>query len=893
MRFLFRFIPILLLCSSVWAVPDAVNRSLCQLDFEERRLGNNEPLPMHWNKVRDRLLPHYVNGYLTTDQARSGRYSFRFDLNGGGLVYRYESDQLTVQLGAHYRVETYVKTTALKYARARLSAFFTDQDHRPIAASLTHSPLYAASDENQPWKQLDVELSTTNENAAYLVIELALLQPEQYTPTTLGDRALFSQDIRGSAWFDDVKVSQVPKVGLKTNQPGNIFPASQALRIIARINDRFTDDLSGRLIVQDAQNQVVYQRSGVLDLSAATPSGPGEYELALTLPTLAPGWYRATMQISSRGESVGDHVIDFIRLADDRVAGHPDERFGVIATDLPFAGWDDLPQVLSILSVGRVKVGLWNQQGDVMQIDSKILDRLLEGLRERSILPTACLVELPPEITHQLTDPTWKGLLKAQTSQWQDQLSQLIARYAYNLAAWQLGADGSDLFVANPAMHQVYNMFYQQFSSLIDKPDLAMPWPAWYELEGGMPATVALSLPPSVLPSQIPLYMADMTQRHTAQPVVGSPIKGSPELSVSLQLLDEQRYGRELQIRDLAQRVIYALSADAHRIDIPLPFTIETQGGQVIRQPREMFLIVRTLTRMLSGATFKGRVPVADGVEAFLFDRAGVGILALWSQDNQRQTRPLRISPLTGALRLDLWGNVTPISFTAREQSDPDTVDLPIDAMPTFIVGVDANLAQMRASVSWDQPLLESSFKPHLRKIRFANPYRQAISGQLKLKAPPGWTLSPPTFQFSLNPGEVFQRDLTIELPYNSLGGEKIVKAEFQVQADRSIGFQVDVPLKLGLSDVGMQTLALRDGDDIIVQQIISNYGEKPIDYAAFTMYPGQARQERLVTNLAPGTTTIKRYRFDQAQFTAGATVRSGIKEIYGTRILNDEVPIQ
>ena len=53
------------------------------------------------------------------------------------------------------------------------------------------------------------------------------------------------------------------------------------------------------------------------------------------------------------------------------------------------------------------------------------------------------------------------------------------------------------------------------------------------------------------------------------------------------------------------------------------------------------------------------------------------------------------------------------------------------------------------------------------------------------------------------------------------------------------------------------------------------------------------ARQERLVTNLASGQTTIRRYRFPKVKFKDGATVRSGIKEIYGTRILNDEVPIQ
>jgi hypothetical protein len=46
------------------------------------------------------------------------------------------------------------------------------------------------------------------------------------------------------------------------------------------------------------------------------------------------------------------------------------------------------------------------------------------------------------------------------------------------------------------------------------------------------------------------------------------------------------------------------------------------------------------------------------------------------------------------------------------------------------------------------------------------------------------------------------------------------------------------------------------------------------------------------VTNLGPGRTAIKRYRFTGVK--AGAVkARVGVKELAGTRILNDEVPVQ
>ena len=242
-------------------------------------------------------------------------------------------------------------------------------------------------------------------------------------------------------------------------------------------------------------------------------------------------------------------------------------------------------------------------------------------------------------------------------------------------------------------------------------------------------------------------------------------------------------------------------------------------------------------------------------------------------------------------MSVDLWGNVTPL-FRTSEQRRDGKVTLSLGATPVFLVDVDGEMAQLRASVALDRPLLESSFEPHLRRLRFTNPYRQTIGGAVKLRAPAGWTLNPPTFNFTLNPGETFERDLRIEFPYNSFAGDKTLVAEVALQADGSATFEVPIPLKLGLSDVGMQTLALRDGDDVVVQQMISNYGDRPIDYTAFALFPGQARQERLVTKLAAGRTTVKKYRFKNAG-SGEPKVRVGIKELAGTRVLNDEVEIR
>ena len=43
----------------------------------------------------------------------------------------------------------------------------------------------------------------------------------------------------------------------------------------------------------------------------------------LALPDLPPGWYNATLDMTSRGQFVGSQQIQFVRLADDEVAISP------------------------------------------------------------------------------------------------------------------------------------------------------------------------------------------------------------------------------------------------------------------------------------------------------------------------------------------------------------------------------------------------------------------------------------------------------------------------------------------------------------------------------------------------------------------------------------------
>ena len=177
-------------CAAAMAQPADVSRVLRTIDFEERRLGNNEDLPMHWLKVEGDGLPAYVNGKLTNDRAHGGTWSFRLDLDGGCLSIVTIPTKSRCNPAATIGWRPGHRPPPWLTAR-RITAYFTDRDEHPLPATIAHSELYAATDDQVAWKQLQVELTAADPRAAYLAIELELIQPRFFQTSTLGNRAIF------------------------------------------------------------------------------------------------------------------------------------------------------------------------------------------------------------------------------------------------------------------------------------------------------------------------------------------------------------------------------------------------------------------------------------------------------------------------------------------------------------------------------------------------------------------------------------------------------------------------------------------------------------------------------------------------------------------------------
>jgi hypothetical protein len=867
-------IPLLIAAASQAA---EVTRVIKLFDFEERQAGNAEELPRDWVKIEGPGLPHYVNGRLEAGHAAGGRYAFRFDLDGGSLIYRYPAGHIAVRPGVTYRVNTAVQTDPLPNARARMTLYFADVDGRPIKRSTRHSEPYTGP--AGVWGSLSIEAAAPAE-AKWMVLELGFVQPAIWRDTTLGKQSLFDQDISGTARFDNLAVSQVPVIDVTCPKPGNVYLRSEPMTLHVSVIDRVTDDLSGQLVVTNAAGKSVFQQTGALELT--TPAGGSAMERTgtLTLPDLPPGAYQATLSAIVGNVILGQHTVDLVRLADDEKRIRPDPRFGFVATDVPIEAWPQLPGLLANLGAARVKLAVWGEHNDIDSAERGMFPRLLEDLRQLQITPTACIAALPPRLAAEAGGSSLDRLLRAKPESWQPQLAFMVSRYAGYLDRWQFGADAqAPAFVNDPKHRAAYAAVLGEFRKLLDRTDLAMPWPAWFDMSGELPPAVALSVPPDILPNQLPLYVRDL-KASTGQ-----------QLSLSLQQLPRLQYGRDAQVRDLVLRVAYALSSGVDRIDLPLPVKVSArENGQIEYQPDESLLVVRTILSTLGNATYKGRVPVAEDVEAMLFDRNGEGVMLLWAKSDHAAPQPAQIVLGNRPQRVDLNGTVSPV---LQPKDANGLIEVATGSMPFFLIGVDGLLAQLRCSFAFDNPLLEASFKPQVRRLRFTNPYPYSVSGRIRLIVPAGWSVTALKPDFALAPGETYDAPVTIEFPYNSFAGEKAITCDVTLQAQRTQQFKVPLPIKLGLGDIGLDTIALRDKGDLIIQQVITNYGDKPANYTAFISCPGQPRQERLLVNLRPGSTTIKKYRIPNVDPAPNLRFRSGVKETEGNRILNNEVVVQ
>jgi hypothetical protein len=278
-----------------------------------------------------------------------------------------------------------------------------------------------------------------------------------------------------------------------------------------------------------------------------------------------------------------------------------------------------------------------------------------------------------------------------------------------------------------------------------------------------------------------------------------------------------------------------------------------------------------------------GRVPGRDRSE---------GLLVAWNRQAPTPRAELNLYLGEAPVLHDVWGNSRPLAADAAGRHRLSLTDT-----PSFISGIDPQLALFRSSFRLDRPFVASTQTPHLRTVRLSTPWPVTVSGQFQFTGPDGWTLRPQRHSFSIAPGDTVELPVAIKFPVQEIAGRKRLTADFRFSADRRYDVRFTAPLTLGLEGLEFEaSLAVEPGAaassfDATVTCILTNTGGDELTLNLFALLPGHARKERLIPRLEPGQSVVRQFRFNNAA--AALTqhdIRLGARETNGPAVLNHRV---
>lgn len=910
--------------------PALAGRLVAVFDFEEQQT-NPLPVPRHWVRAQSDAdggaaragFPSWNQGELDYTTACGGIGSVRLPTRGGSTSLRLEPGVLPVFVGADYAISVRTRTQGLSHARPGLTARLLDAQGAPIPGSerraLGSARVEHVGGGTPPWETLALHMRADREGAAYLQIDLELLQPEHAEAPRLGPHQVWEQDLSGSVWFDDLVIAQSPRVELRTPAPGNVLGAGEPIALRVSVQDLTGERLRARLEVRDASGRVAGEETRDL------PSGGAEMTWEPSIDRF--GWYRATLTVTNGEQAVGWAHTDFVRLPPLR-QGRPgpggpgargDEpaawagsasgrrRLGVIVEDLPVAAHGVVPPVLRALGSGAATVPVWREtmtraDADRLTDDlSPLIDALLADWQE----VTLSLPRVPRDLAEPLRASPIDvyAAFGAGEEAWSPYLADLLDRYGQAVQRWQLGRVSDEWAAWMEGRDAALHAVDAALSEFVPGPELTLPWPADQSILGSQAGTartaLALRVSRDAPPEAIPLYAQGVHEEWTAMGAGAGP---RPGVTFVLETLPAERFGAGVVAADLLKRAVYAWSAlgawDAqppeHRPRLAIVDPWEWRGGERGQlMPGPALAAWGTAVRQLSERRVAGRLDGEGGVVCFVLRDAGAGddessgALVAWSDGGRPGAAlsvPLGAGPVTIA---DMFGNRSSLA----PATPTGEYEIPLGPEPVFVEGVNVPLVLFASGVSLDPGLARATGEVHEHEVVIRNPWALAISGRFSILSPGGaepgergrdrtWQITPRVGNFGIEPGGEARIPLTLSFGSSVDAGAVDFVMEFDLDADRMYrGVVAHVPLRIGLEGLDVDARYVpapsAAGPDVVAIVRLANTGTEALSLDLAAAAPGHPRQRSSVTDLPPGQHAERVFVFAR-----------GLESLRGTRIL-------
>ncbi len=845
--------------------PQGSGRLIQAWDFEDRTL-RPEPVPMHWFRVvhdpergvHRPGFPKFNLAVLDDAHAREGVWSLKLPTRGGSTAVALARGVTAVIPESDLLLTAWLRTEDLQHAHARVVARLLDDRLEPLAGGR-----FATDPErsNGRWSFLRLSIPA-HDDAAWIQVELQLLQPDQLADGPPATGELVLEDVHGAAWFDDLRLYQAPRLLIHTRSEANLDVAPDTPTISLSVRDLAGERLTASIAVLAWDGALVdHTRSPI------TPDGEPVH-WAPDLPRF--GWYRAVARIASDRGVVAQTACDLAWLAPRRRPIEPDPRFAVAIRDDPLEALELVPRIVRLLGVGQVWLDVWQRtqrrlddrpQPPASRLALGEMESVTERLLEHGAELTFVLERAPDALADhaQLEPSNVLGILSTDPDAWLDHLRPLLSRFGERVRRWQIGPLGDPRAATAHYLPDRLRTIHDGLFRLIPRPTVVLPWPSH-------------APPPD--PGDADHHLA--VWAHAPIPAAAIPelvavFDEAEHAALLLDRTDPHRFGVRAMVRDAATRAVRAWAAGAHAVAIDAPWRWRPDHERDAA-PDPLLPVWRTLVETLAGRAAIGELPVAPGATAILIgdpDTRAVGAIVAWND-----TAPPEDAIIHGylgagpVLRRDLFGNESAVP--ADEIGERH---IPLSTLPTIIEGVDLDLLQFRSALRIEPRFIETRAQRHDVELVVTNPWNTAIGGRLRLDSPDTWRISPRVVQVNVPPGGEQRIPLRVTFGLNEVAGAHELTAQVRLSAERQYPtIRLPVTVELGLEHLEVApTHRFVDGDggpgaDLVLTVLVTNTGDAPASLDAQVLAPGRAAQEATIHALGPGQTTLRRFRFPNAR---------------------------
>jgi hypothetical protein len=877
--------------------PTSAGRVVKAFDFEERDT-NPLPIPFGWIRAQeDPAVPRVRPGFPIWNHseldyhspAYAGIGSVRLPTNGGSTSLMLRHGELSVFPHADYLVSVRIRTEGLDHARARVVATLLDQFGEPIESSRVESRLVRTDGD---WDQVAIEVEGLEPGAAFMQLELQLLQPEQQPNADPLAFQVWAQDYTGAAWFDNLIVAQLPRLEISTGHAGNIVSSLDAPDLNVLVRDLTGEDIYARLRVYDVHDRLID------DQVVSSDSRRVQRQCTPNLPGF--GWYRALLEVQVEGRLVGVRALDFIWAPPEK---HQPVTsiFGIETSMTDPKLLAAAPMLVEGAGVSRATLRVWDKTTRLEDLqDSSPLFAQIDTLLARGDSLRFELSRLPqPLATTLAVDP--QLVLTAfsdPNGEWGHWGSTMLDRYGQRVRTWTFGDRPSE--EPTSKLRTQLNDARVSLEGFVPGPIASIPWP----IDRPIPAN--LSQPGMLLQIEDNLAVAPeaigplVEQWDALRSVSSGTDAPAPRLGFTLAPIDHPADRTSAQtwtaLGAIARKAISFWWA-AHRSNaLPSDFSLDLRDawwvspgkrGQVMPAPE--LIVWRTLSNHLGGRDAVETLDLIPGVKMLVLsdrkldaedelsqsDLPGGG-LVLWldrpSIDPVILSLPLSLHPVR---QYDVLGNQTIIEPIPMGNIGVPTHSIEITRSPIIVEGVDGNLVRFLSNLQMTPDRLESSSGAHRHTVLVENPWPIPIAGRIFIVEPGGytgkpedidrsWEIVPRMLPFNLAPGE--QRELPVELAYSlgEIAGEKELVFDVEIEADREYPtMRVQRSVTLGLSSVDMTLSARRNeaGITVITADVVNTDATEQ-NFEIIAVAPGEPRIRRSINALQPGQHTQRQFAF-------------------------------